>query len=495
MSDRRKSKDERWANRPASTLWTLRLATGARFGKVLHERLARDSRAFPKPPGWRRSTPAVMREDSMNNVQGSRGIQSVIPGLGEWMQSTVPVDPAAAASVTVTAAEDFEPEQRAFLDSAGLDDFAPLEAWTINGSNRQMGYSTHGIFRYFGKFPPPIARRLIEEFTVVGDLVDDPMCGSGTTGVEALLTGRRAALSDVNPLSVLLSRVKTTHASQEALLNVAIRVVRRAQKIQIPVSGPIGLRNPDHWFLPETMKSLGQLRDAIDVEPEGIEKDFLLLCFAAVVRRASRATTQQGRLFLDVTTAVGDALPLFERQVQKASEAIGSIPANEGQVTVANADVLAPERAVPTGAALSIMHPPYFNMYKYSSVNSLELAWLGTDQKDVRRSEIREFFKIGKPENVARYLEDMELGLRHGCARVEVGGAVGLMIGDTRIGGEHIRVVRPLLEALPEGIKAERMVVRIPKYTEATWAASQRRKSGDLGARLFDLIVILRKTS
>ena len=52
-----------------------------------------------------------------------------------------------------------------------------------------------------------------------------------------------------------------------------------------------------------------------------------------------------------------------------------------------------------------ILHPPYFNSYKYSSVNSLEMGWLGFDRLEYNKKEIREFFKVGKPENVDKYVD------------------------------------------------------------------------------------------
>ena len=58
-------------------------------------------------------------------------------------------------------------------------------------------------------------------------------------------------------------------------------------------------------------------------------------------------------------------------------------------------------------ASLVILHPPYFNSYKYSSINSLESGWLGIDRSSFRSGEIKEFFKVGKPEKYADYVEDI----------------------------------------------------------------------------------------
>jgi hypothetical protein len=44
-----------------------------------------------------------------------------------------------------------------------------------------------------------------------------------------------------------------------------------------------------------------------------------------------------------------------------------------------------------------------------------------------------------------------------------------------------------------EHFEVERTVLRVPKYTEASWATSQRRSSGSLGITMFDFILTLRK--
>ena len=55
----------------------------------------------------------------------------------------------------------------------------------------------------------------------------------------------------------------------------------------------------------------------------------------------------------------------------------------------------------------------HFNVYKYSGIFSLEMAWLGYEIQAIRRQEIREFFKVGKPEKVAHYVNDLSAALRN----------------------------------------------------------------------------------
>ena len=53
---------------------------------------------------------------------------------------------------------------------------------------------------------PQTAGRLVRAATERGALVLDPLCGSGTVLVEAMIAGRRGAGTDLNPLAERLAR-------------------------------------------------------------------------------------------------------------------------------------------------------------------------------------------------------------------------------------------------------------------------------------------------
>jgi hypothetical protein len=56
---------------------------------------------------------------------------------------------------------------------------------------------------------------LVEKLTQPGDLVVDPLCGSGTTGVACKLLGRRFIASEINPETAALARERIRLAEQE----------------------------------------------------------------------------------------------------------------------------------------------------------------------------------------------------------------------------------------------------------------------------------------
>src|ERR1700733_7205396 len=69
--------------------------------------------------------------------------------------------------------------------------------------------SPHEFYRYPARFSPQLAAAVIDAFSDPGDVVADYFVGGGTTLVEARRAGRTAVGSDINSLSVFVSKVKT----------------------------------------------------------------------------------------------------------------------------------------------------------------------------------------------------------------------------------------------------------------------------------------------
>jgi DNA modification methylase len=409
----------------------------------------------------------------------------------KYSKSYLSVLPGHDTGVAIIAGPKMFKEHREFLKRSELSGFADNFSWTVEGSNAAINYSTHGIYRYFGKFPAPIVRQLILDYSKPGGVVVDPACGSGTTGVEALWMENDAYLFDLNPLSILISKVKTTPISTKRMENASEKFQQRYKSLRKGSFEPSGI-DLEHWFLPETARSLSRMRNAIDEESNRDLRNFLEMNFAAIVRKVSKATTQQGRLFLDVDTAVLDPLPVLLKSIGKSIESISKLP-KTSRVNIQKADILNNESLANINADLVIYHPPYFNAYKYSSINSLELAWIQQDRRGFSKQEIREFFKVGKPENSKFYVEDMAKSILNLQKFMVKNTRLAIMIGDAQMKEQHLTVTREIIDLVSEHFEVERTVLRVPKYTEASWATSQRRSSGSLGITMFDFILTLRK--
>ena len=79
---------------------------------------------------------------------------------------------------------------------------APFAQSVKAGKNSPI-YNAHS---YHTKVPPEGIVPYIEHYTGPGDLILDPFCGSGMTGVAALMTGRHAILNDLSPAAVHIAR-------------------------------------------------------------------------------------------------------------------------------------------------------------------------------------------------------------------------------------------------------------------------------------------------
>ncbi|MGN9811447.1 TRM11 family SAM-dependent methyltransferase [Micromonospora sp. BQ11] len=66
-----------------------------------------------------------------------------------------------------------------------------------------------------GKMLPHLAAHAISSYTAPGDLVFDPMCGSGTTLVEAMHLGRQAIGIDIEPRYTALARANVALAASQ----------------------------------------------------------------------------------------------------------------------------------------------------------------------------------------------------------------------------------------------------------------------------------------
>lgn len=266
----------------------------------------------------------------------------------------------------------------------------------------KMDYFTHGIHPYTAKLIPHIPHYFIEKYTQKDDVILDPFCGSGTTLLEARLLGRNAIGIDINPLSTLISEVKTTPLGIDEL-SLAIHLVKEEVKNgngKITVEFP----NIDHWFCRKAQNELTKIKFSVENLNgrfnESIYK-FLLVCLSSVIRKSSYAdpqiakTYKSKRVIKKVKTGwVPRPTQYFEGSLDKNFERINSLSehlnANNNYVKVFQGD------SRETSAILKqngieevdfiITSPPYINAQDYFRSYKLELWWLGlATPEEVRR--------------------------------------------------------------------------------------------------------------
>jgi len=154
--------------------------------------------------------------------------------------------------------------------------------------------SLHNFHSFPAKFPPQLPCKCIQELTDIGDSVLDPMAGSGTSVLEAFLLGRHGIGFDIDPLALLITKVKTTSLDGIELIKTGNKIVNEARagiKHKRNELMDDGLKNwdektlefIDYWFLPETQIELLALREQIGQIEDPMIKGFFDLAFSSTI--------------------------------------------------------------------------------------------------------------------------------------------------------------------------------------------------------------------
>jgi SAM-dependent methyltransferase len=174
---------------------------------------------------------------------------------------------------------------------------------------RSLRYGPHGIHEYRGKFFPQLVRSLANIADIKsGEIVLDPMCGSGTTAVEAILLGCNSLGIDTNPLSVFMSRTKCDilKTNPESLLNNYNRLVIQLYHCQYGSRtnsynwiNRLSTKDKEYlfsWFPIEVLLDLDKIISIINNIELSIIKNLFLLVFSNILRKVSYQKTDDLRV-------------------------------------------------------------------------------------------------------------------------------------------------------------------------------------------------------
>lgn len=166
----------------------------------------------------------------------------------------------------------------------------------LNFDGHNTLYATHGLHAFAAKCPPQLVWYGLRYYSKRGDMVLDPMAGSGTTLIEARLLGRHAIGYDIDPLAVLLSRVKSRPLRDSAIEN-AYHLIRERfvkdftqwQRGAVPDSikrraTPPDFHNRDYWFNEDVAAGLAIL--AYHIASAAIRnnlKEFMWATFSSLI--------------------------------------------------------------------------------------------------------------------------------------------------------------------------------------------------------------------
>jgi DNA modification methylase len=345
---------------------------------------------------------------------------------------------------------------------------AELLAGDLDFKGQDSSYASHNFHAFAAKFPPQLPRVFIERLTAPGEVVLDPMAGSGTALLEAYLLDRRAIGCDLDPLALLQARVKTTRLDPDRLAAASMEVLAAARRHLAAITDPASwLRQRydaasaafiEYWFLPETQRQLLALVLAVEALADGPVRDFMQVAFSSIIVTKSGGVSRardlaHSRPHRVLEKVPKEALAQFHARARKNLENIAQLPRRAHQPEVRPGDA----RALPVerdAVDLVVTSPPYANAIDYMRAHKFSLVWFGTGVRDLGALRGRYIGAERAPGETAFDLPPLAESV---CARVaaldrqrgqvlrkyyhDMGAAIGEMLRTLRPGRAMVLVV------------------------------------------------------
>jgi DNA modification methylase len=281
--------------------------------------------------------------------------------------------------------------------------------------NFSTGYATHGLFPYRGKFHPQLIKGLLNILGVqLGEIILDPMCGSGTLNVEASIIGIESIGIEKSPFCILMSKVK--HEALKVDSSQLSSVLNNMKKnYQTLINSK---RLPTDFYF----------HDGLDPE-----KSITLLAFLDAMGYARRCSKTIDVLFPSVLKRYVGQINSFIQARDKLDIKIGNARFEIGDARNLHLE--------DNSVDAIITSPPYSFAIDYAENDRPQLEYLGFDVASLKDEMIGLKGKTRK-EKLANYFDDMNKVLSE-MSRVLKSGKYGVIIigsNDVQTGGIRLEI-------------------------------------------------------
>ena len=387
--------------------------------------------------------------------------------------------------------ESVKPRQTAVLagrqDAQVAESELNRESWDFSGEPTQN--LLHNLHPYPARFIPQIPRRCIERWSEPGDLILDPFCGSGTSLLEAKLTGRDSIGVDNNGVATLVATAKILNYRErdfEALVALAREINCTLDEASPAMLGSLARSLPDapayagieKWFDPVAVNELRWMRCQLESLPENA-RCLGMAVFSSLVVRASRQDSDTRYVATSRAYTPNYAVRTWTTRipnvVARAKETVAQSRPSSHTVLTQDSRQLGSVRD--GSVALIVTSPPYLNAYDYHKYHRHRLHWIRADIPLARDVE------IGKHDTFTRrgatpgaYLRDLTVCLREWSRVLVPRGRAVVVVGDAIVSGEFVPVGDTLVE----------LAGRAGLQLEARWLRNldRARKSFNRQARI-----------
>lgn len=319
--------------------------------------------------------------------------------------------------------------------------------------------------------------------------VCDPFGGSGTTALTALHLGLDSTTIELNPFLADVIRAKVRRYSRVRLENMLDNVFAGAnigverQLKAIEENAPPTLIEPANGrfvFRRHIARRLVQLRESIAANVSESHQPLFRTMLAACITSVSNVVVNgKGRRYRrnwsEYELTSGDLDNAFTKQLDNVIEDLPYQAATNASCKVIEGDARTRTKNIPLSLDFAIFSPPYPNSFDYTDIYNLELWMLGylrnrNDNARLRRRTLRSHVQIKHgeplprqassllaetmhrlkqaprlwnpriPSMVADYFADLSTVIIGLAARMDSGGRIVCVVGDSLYAGVRVDV-------------------------------------------------------
>lgn len=154
----------------------------------------------------------------------------------------------------------------------------------LSFAGEKLTRERHKIHPYPAMLHPLLVNYLIKKYAKENDTIFDPFCGSGVTLLQSALNNHSSIGFDINPLSLLIAKVKSDKYDIKELkeeFDDFKKSILKNKKTDIPE-----IKNIDYWYTKEVIEDLGKVRFILKNKKYKYN-DFFIITFAYICRNQS----------------------------------------------------------------------------------------------------------------------------------------------------------------------------------------------------------------
>lgn len=319
---------------------------------------------------------------------------------------------------------------------------------------RSWGNSLHRLAPYIGGFPPALAHYFMRRFSNPGDIVLDPLCGSGTTPLEAALSDRRGYGNDAFTYAYTLSSAKCNPLSDNSFEHQLDTYVQESEKIDNTGMELLNNKDVEIFFSDYTLDQLLRLREVLRGDDSstamylksvicGILHGPSEMYLSLQTKDAYSGSPDYVRGYADEHNLECPEVDIKPKALKKHRLATSDeFPTDISDKTRITNDDVRDMCFKDDTVDLIVTSPPYMAKIQYTYNNWLRLWWLGEEVSDERenlditqdsdryssfmREALSEMYRVLSPDSFCvLVVGDVKKHLSSGTKLINTAGMIG----------------------------------------------------------------------